>query len=411
MTDVFMVRSRALPRDARVVGFHGHEGLSQLYAFTIHVTCTAEGFEPDAGVGAQATLALDGGSGATPFLFHGILSELTLVHEMSDRVLVRAVLVPRLWRLTLTHHSRLFTDQSLPDILSATLTAGGLGGDDFSLRLSAAYPPEEHVCQYQESDFDFISRWMEHAGLYYFFEHGDDKETLVITDNRAVHTPLAPQPVRFHASASQDASMGECLRRFECQHHALPASVRLRDHDYAKPLLPLTGSAPVPGNGVGEINVHGARFFSPDAGQRLAAVRAEELGAREVVAKGSGTSFYLRPGYTFTLEDHPRLDATYLATEVEHRGNQLASTPELHALTGIDLDEVYRVDVTAIPATVQFRAPRRTRWPRIFGAEHGTVDGPADSEYAQIDDQGRYKAHSPSTRAPSAPARPPPGSA
>ncbi|MEZ4306955.1 MAG: phage baseplate assembly protein V [Polyangiaceae bacterium] len=32
----------------------------------------------------------------------------------------------------------------------------------------------------------------------------------------------------------------------------------------------------------------------------------------------------------------------------------------------------------------------QSAWPRIYGFENGTVDGPGESQYAQIDDQGRY---------------------
>ncbi|MFS8065162.1 MAG: type VI secretion system Vgr family protein, partial [Byssovorax sp.] len=158
------------------------------------------------------------------------------------------------------------------------------------------------------------------------------------------------------------------------------------------PTLGITGTAPVSKVGLGEINIHGARFFSPEGGKRLATLRAEEILAREVVFTGSGTTFHLRPGYTFSLEDHPRasFDAKYLVTEVEHHGNQAATTPELRRMTGLDSDEVYRADMTAIPKSVQFRAELKTPWPRVYGTEHGMIDGDADSEYAQIDDQGRY---------------------
>jgi type VI secretion system secreted protein VgrG len=43
-----------------------------------------------------------------------------------------------------------------------------------------------------------------------------------------------------------------------------------------------------------------------------------------------------------------------------------------------------------MPEKTQFRAERRAAWPRIYGTEHGVIDGEADSEYAQIDDHGRY---------------------
>lgn len=395
MLDVFTIDSTALPKRTRVVGFRGAEGISRLYAFEIHLTLgpdEADAFELSSAVGAKGSLVLDRMDGRPPFAFHGIFSEVAFVHQQDGRALVRAVLVPRLWRLTQTHHSRIFTQQSIPDILKKTLEDGGLTSADYSLQLSQQYPPEEHVCQYRESHFDFISRWMEREGLYYYFEHGDGGEKLIIADNKSTHDDLVPAPVRFFALAGADVTAQECLQTFVCRHRSLPASVRLKDHDYAKPALDVSGSAQVSRVGLGEISVHGARFFTPEAGKRLAQIRAEELLARELVFTGSGTTFYLRAGYTFSLQDHPRssFDAKYLVTEVEHYGNQSASTPELKQLTGLAIDEVYRVDVTAIPAPVQFRAEARVVWPRIYGTEHGIVDGEAESEYAQLDDQGRY---------------------
>jgi type VI secretion system secreted protein VgrG len=396
MLDVFTIHSPALPKGTRVVGFRGSEGLSRLYAFEIHLTLSpdaSDDFDLASATGAAASLVLDRRDGRPPFAFHGIFSAHALVHHLPDgRALLRAVLVPRLWRLTQTHHSRVFTQQALPDILKRILEDGGLTSDDYTLQLSQSYPPEEHVCQYRESDFDFISRWMEREGLYYWFEHGDAGEKLVIADSKAAHEDLAPAPVRFFALAGADHSARECLHTFVCRHRALPASVRYKDHDYTKPKLDVSGSAPVSKTGHGEISVHGARFFTPDAGKRLAQLRAEELLAREQVFTGSGTAFHLRAGYPFTLQDHPRgsFDARYLVTEVEHHGNQGASTPELRQFTGLAFDEVYRVDVTAIPHAVQFRAEQRTPWPRIYGTEHGVIDGEADSDYAQLDDQGRY---------------------
>ena len=144
---------------------------------------------------------LDRQDGRPPFAFHGIFSEAALVHHEPDgRAFLRAVLVPRLWRLTQTLHSRIFTQQTIPDILKKTLEDGGLTSADYSLQLTGQYPPEEHVCQYRESHFDFLSRWMEREGLYYFFEQGDDGEKLVIADDKSAHEALPPAPVRYFAA-------------------------------------------------------------------------------------------------------------------------------------------------------------------------------------------------------------------
>src|SRR5262249_19739219 len=154
---------------------------------------------------------------------------------------------------------------------------------DYALRLSQTYAPEEHVCQFHESDLAFVSRWMEREGLYYYFEQGDDGEKLIIADKKSAHEELAPAPVRFFALAGADATTQECLQTFVCRQRSLPAKVRYKDCDYTKPTLDVSGNAPVSDAGVGEIAVYGARFFTPDAGKRLPNLRAEEIRAREVV--------------------------------------------------------------------------------------------------------------------------------
>ncbi|MFO0587750.1 MAG: type VI secretion system tip protein TssI/VgrG [Polyangiaceae bacterium] len=395
MADLFTLRCQSFPEDTRVVGFRGSEGLSRLYAFELFLQITgseARSFEIGDAVGAKSALVASRGDGRDPFVFAGVLSELSLLHETEERCLVRALLVPRLWHLSQTLHSRIFTQRSLPDILKAVLEEGGMSGGDYELRLTGPYRPEEHVCQYAESDLSFLSRWMEREGVYYFFEHSEEGEKLVLTDDKSSHKDLADGAIRYFPDGGKDVTAGERLESFVCRHRTLPAGVHFHDYDYGKPTLDVTGSAPVSRNGLGEIHLHGARVFTPDGAKRRAKIRAEQMKARERVFTGAGTALYLRSGATFEITDHPRaaFDAKYLAIEVEHQGNQLAGSADLRRLTGLDGEDVYRVHVTAIPADTVYRAEERTPWPRVYGTEHGVIDGEADSEYAQIDDHGRY---------------------
>ncbi len=393
--DIFKIDSSGLPDGALVVGFRGSEGISRPYVFELFLNVVSSEESPfdlaDA-VNAKATLTIDRQDGKAPFLFNGIFSELENIHEMDGRAIVRAVMVPKLWHLIQTQHSRIFTKQSIPDIITAILKDNGLSPSDFQLNLSGSYDTEEHVCQYRESDFNFISRWLEREGMYYFFEQSDSEEKLIIADAKSAHTPLDADPILFRSRVGHDVSAGECLHRFVCRQKALPADIKVRDYDFNKPDLAVTGSAPVSKSGLGEINTYGARFFTPDAGKHLAQTRAEDFLAREIVFSASGTTRYLRAGYLFTLQDHPRssYDAKYLATEVEHYGSNRSTTGELRELTGLESDEVYRVEVTAIPSQTQFRSGEKTPWPRIYGTENAIVDGEASSPYAQIDDGGCY---------------------
>ncbi|MCC6555918.1 MAG: type VI secretion system tip protein VgrG [Polyangiaceae bacterium] len=394
MSDLITIASSALPGTARVVGFHGIEAISRPYQIEIFVTVPSDDdFDADDAIGAKAALTIDrADDDIPPFSFAGVLATVELLHEHGGRALIRAVLVPRLWQLGLSRHSRVFTNKSAPEVIEAILDDNGL--TDYELRLQGSYDTEEHITQYRESDLDFISRWMEREGIYYFFEHTEDGEKLVLCDTISYPAEALGKPVRYHPQLGQDQSAGPSFRSFSSRHTTLPAAVKLKDYDYARPGLDVSGAADVAFSGAGEVSLYGERFFTPAAGKRLAKLRAEELLARQVTFQATGTRLHLRSGHTFELDDHPRhsLNARYLAIEVRHHGNQATGHSHFREIAGLEHDDVYFVELAAIPATTQFRAESRTAWPRIYGYENGNVDGPAFSEYAQIDAQGRYLA-------------------
>jgi type VI secretion system secreted protein VgrG len=395
MNDLITISSSVLPDGTRVVAFRGAEAISRPYEIEIYLSLEGEegdGLDLADAIGAKAQLVIDRTDDALPpYVFAGILANLDLLHAVEGRSLVRAVLVPRLWQLGLSKHSRIFTKKSLPDVIESILEDNGLSGEDYELRLGK-YETEEHICQYRESDLDFISRWMEREGMYYFFVHGEEGEKLVIADDKSYEEDMLDKPIRYYPQLGQDRSAGASFRSFTSRHRTLPAMVKLKDYDYARPNLNVAGSAKVASNGAGEVSLYGERFFSPAAGDRLAKLRAEELLARAVVYHAAGTRTHLRAGHVFELEEHPRaaLNTRYLAIEVRHHGNQAGAGSNFSSIIEIEHDEVYFCEIDAIPAATQFRAETRAPWPRIFGYENGIVDGSADSEYAQIDDQGRY---------------------
>ena len=395
MNDLITISSSAVPSSTKVVGFRGTESMSRPYEIEIFLSLRQEvGEELDlaGAIGAKARLVLNRESDKiVPFVFAGIFANVEILHAYNGHILLRALLVPSLWQLGLSRHSRIFAKMAVPDIIKAVLDDNGI--TDYELRLGS-YAAEDHVCQYRESDLDFISRWMEREGIYYFFEHTEEGEKLILSDVRAYEADPIGTPVRYHPQIGSDHSAGASFRAFKCRHSTLPANVRLKDYDYAKPSLDVAGSARVASNGAGEISLYGERFFTPAAGNKLARTRSEELLARQVVYNAAGSRFHLRPGYAFELEEHPlpSFNTAYLTIEAHHSGNQSAGHAHFQELIGIEHQDVYQVEVVAIPKKTQFRAESRTAWPRIYGYENGVVDGAADGDYAQIDEQGRYNA-------------------
>jgi type VI secretion system secreted protein VgrG len=299
-------------------------------------------------------------------------------------------IVPHLWQLSLTRHSRIWTKKTIPEIIQEVLEEEGV--HDVDLRLRGSYEAEEHVCQYKESSLNFIQRWMEREGIYYFFEQTDSGETLVLTDDKSTATTSLANAIPYHTGSASDATASSAhFDMFTWRNNATPASIRFTDYDYGKPALDVVGKASVSKLGVGEQVTYGNRFFTPKQGDSLASIRAEDLRAQAMTYHAGGAVVGISAGYLFTLESHPRaaLNAEYLAVSVEHTG--YANGAEIWGKAiPFEGSSMYRVDVSAISGKQQYRHPEIAVWPRLDGFENAMVDGPATSEYAQIDDQGRY---------------------
>ncbi|MFO7595130.1 MAG: type VI secretion system tip protein TssI/VgrG [Desulfocurvibacter africanus] len=397
----FDFRCEGLPQETfDVVEFKGLEGLSTPYMFEVTLVSPNPDIDLTEVVRSRSTLVLMREAGEE-VLFHGILAAFEQTLAYNTAYFYRAVLRPAFWRLSLTHHNQVFLGKSVPEILQTVLKDGGLATDEFELRLTGNYAPCEYVCQYQESHFDFVSRWMEREGIYYFFEQGPDREKLVLTDTASAHV-LAAKGGKFsysQTSGLDHASRTEVVKSFTCRQQMLPAKVKLKDYNYLRPSLDLTVEAAVSERGMGEVYLYGEHFLTPEAGSRLARIRAEELMAGEKRFLGESLIPYLLPGFVFDLQGHFRKDtnARYLTTDIEHEGNQVALLPAAakDGLGTLATEPYYRNSFTAIPAGVQFRPQRKTEKARFNGSLSAVIDSESDGPYADLDEHGRYKVRLP----------------
>ncbi len=399
MSDDFSFVSSGLPGSLRVASFRGSEGLSRCYWFDIYVTVAADlDIDTMDVIGSRGTLTVNvpGSVGDT---IQGIITEVQLLRSIKRDLLTasslyRVRLAPQLSALALTKHSRIFTNDTVLDVIRAVLEEEGLSTDDYEIRGSGTYQVESMITQYKESSLDFLSRWMEREGLYYYFEHGESSEKLIITDDKSQHEPVPMLfgAVPYRPANGGDGSAGAHFEDVNIQYMARPGKVRLADYDYKKPRLDLTSQAAIVGSGLGVVSTYGQRYFTPADGARLARIRSEEMQVAGTKYDFSGPVRRLHPGYTFELGEHPKmsLNQPYLLLEVEHHGYSSHGAEAWGNAIKHEFDEVYRVETKVLPADVQYRHASTTAWPSIDGFENATVDGPATSEYAQIDEDGRY---------------------
>jgi len=374
----------------QVVRFSGTEGVSRVFRFELQLLSTDPDIDFGRMVNKAATFTMMRGDTPTPI--HGIVTEAAQDGRTADYVAYRAVLQPRLWRLGLSHQSRIFQEMTVQEILETVFKENDLLARDYRFALKGSYAPREYCVQFQESDLNFVQRLMEFEGMYYFFEQEDGQEVLVITDSRSEHAPIAePATVGFHDSTGTMGDVHtETVDRFICEEQLVTGKVELKDYNYRTPET-MTVESALNGQMPGTRYEYGEHFQDAKRGKHLAQVRNEELEAQRQIMKGESDSVGLRAGRLFTLEGHFRsaLNGDYFLTHVEHKGSQRAGLDLDAAPDEEAVERTYQNRFTCIPAAVQYRPPRITPKPEVPGVTTARVES-AGGDYAYIDDQGRY---------------------
>ncbi|AUX22456.1 uncharacterized protein SOCEGT47_029590 [Sorangium cellulosum] len=386
MKDILSARleSRAFPADAvALYALEGREVISQLFEFQLHVVCKSpEGLDEEALLAEPAALVFYRGDREVRRLFGVVSVVRDALHTETLHMAYTLTFVPRAFRMTLTETSEIFMDLSVPEILKKKLERAGLHeGDDFELRLFASYPPREYVVQYKETDLQFASRLAEHLGISFFFEHRDGRDVLVFSDANSGFQPIEDSGrAQFYPRGEQVG-----VHRLEGTTRTIPSRYVVKDYNYRTPHVPLMAAATVSDAAGGDIVEYGAHFKTPDEGERIAVIRAEELRAGRKVFEGASDVQALGAGARFMLEGHPRGDVELLLVEVRHRLQQATLN------TGRGEEHAYANEFRAIPFATTYRPPRVTPKPRVHGAITGVIDAAAKGQYAEVDEAGRYR--------------------
>ncbi len=383
--------SAALGSDlVQVMSVHGVERMGELYEFHVDIVHT-KGPLTEAEIGnlLLAPCSLTLGLGADPI--NGIAREVLIQENGADRAgRYEIIMVPTVWLLTISKLSRLYQAMSVKDMAADVLGRYGLSGH-FDLRITAS-DPREFCIQYEESDWDFLQRWFEHDGLFYWFEHSADGEKLVVSDINGNTTPITGNTSLPYRDDGGMKRAEDSVSDWRGVQRRIPARVVLKDYNDQKPLLPMVGQADVDRkNGFGIFFEYGDNFDTPAAGAALAKKRAERFLTDQLTLYGVTDSTRFHVGHTFDLIDHfdDAQNRKYLITAVDHRVAPAFSGE------GGEEDARYRASFEAIPFSVQFRPERKTAWPSVHGLMHGHIDSDSAGKFSTLDTQGRYRVRFP----------------
>ncbi len=385
-----------LGKDALLLhSFSGKEGVSELFHFDLKMHSENRSLKFDQIVGKKATIKISLPDGSERYI-NGIINSFTqggsspLEGGTTPTVFAHyyATLVPWLWVLTQTSDCRIFQNQTVPDILAQVFREHGFS--DFKNRLQGNFEPREYCVQYRESDFNFVSRLMEEEGIFYFFEHEQDKHTLVLANHPSEFKPCPLQSSVSYKSLIGEERVEDVITEWNLSQAVRPGKYTLTDFNFEKPSLDLTASVTGQDERKLEIYHYPGQYLTKDEGERLVGIRLQEEESPRLVVTGESTCRGLAAGYRFTLRDHYRRDFNkeYALISIHHRADQGANyrSSEWEAAQNF----TYTNRFECIPHPTPFRPPRITPVPTVSGSQTAIVVGPPGEEI-YVDKYGRVK--------------------
>jgi type VI secretion system VgrG family protein len=384
----------------QVVKFEGEECLTRPYRFDIDIICQNPSLPLDDILMRPATFTLRRGEDLRQI--SGLIRTIVESGESAGGFYAyRMTLVPRIALLGLSQHNRSFgthRPMSVIDVVLDVLTDPNglaLAQDSFSVQVlqPEAYPEREFWAQYEESDFDFVHRLLEHWGIFYYFEQDEAGERVIFTDTTTL-LPLqkidAILSYDGHNKANPDG-LGAALTVSRTL-QTVTKTVELKDYNDQMPQLTLTADAAVPKGGFGRYSEYAAHFRTNAEGGLFAKARSEEIGCTRDVFDLKTNSAFLTSAAIFSVEAHfrPHLNQSYMPTAIRHQGRQNIAGAFWEDATPVESG--YHNEVTAVPAGVAYRSPRQIRRPVMGGVMPAVVEAQGDeTERATLDPQGRYK--------------------
>ncbi|RAR71258.1 type VI secretion system secreted protein VgrG, partial [Paracidovorax anthurii] len=144
----------------------GREDISQLFSLDIELQSEDKDIDPKALLGKNATVVVETQDGGKRYI-DGIVTRFGMQGQDHRFYAYRLRLQPWLWLASRKSDFKIFQNKTVPQIIEEVL---GTYGFPMEQKLTRGYRTWDYCVQYDESDFQFVSRLMEHEGIYYYHQ-------------------------------------------------------------------------------------------------------------------------------------------------------------------------------------------------------------------------------------------------
>ena len=381
--------STPLDPDLLFHGMSGREEMSRLSEFELSMLSAKSDLDLNALLGQKVTVSLMLADDSVR-QFNGYVTRIAQGGAYGRYFRYVATVRPWLWFLTRTSDCRVFQEQTVPEIVKAVF------GDhaslaEFKFEATSTYPKLTYCVQYRETDFNFISRLLEHEGIYYYFKHQDGQNMMVLADSYSAHEPFPGcEELPINTTGRLLRTEIEQISGWEISRQVQPGVYAHDHYDLEKPSVEILTQKAMKrehANSSLEVYDYPGQYLKKNEGEQYAAVRIEEYGADFEAVDASTNSRGIAVGCLLRTVDHPRPDqnAEYLITSASYN-LEFSDYEALPDRGGAS----FSCQFTAITSQQQFRPKRSTPKPFMQGLQTAVVVGPHGDEI-YTDKFGRIK--------------------
>jgi type VI secretion system secreted protein VgrG len=366
----------------------GYEETSRLAEYEIHLLSPNNEINGDDLLGQDVTVKLAQPDDSTRY-FNGFVTRFSQGGRHGRYHRYVATVRPWLWFLTRTADCRIFQEMTVPDIVKTVFADHPVA--DFAFELTSTYRTWNYCVQYRESDFNFVSRLLEHEGIYYYLRHSDGHNTLVLTDSCSKHAPVPGyELVPFIDPQALVRPELEHVSQWDVTREIQPGAYVHDDYDLERPSVELRAQKTLVRSHTAsqyEVFDYPGYYLQKADGEQYASVRLDELATQFEATQGVTNARGMTVGSLFTLDRHPRADQNreYLVVKANYelQFSDYEANPN-------GAGSSYRCTFAAMSTQQQFRPMRATRKPFVQGPQSAVVVGPPGEEI-YTDNYGRVK--------------------
>lgn len=368
----------------------GHEKLGRLFEYVIDFLSEKPDLSPDKILGQTMTVKLGLENEGSTRYFNALVTSFHQIGESEEGFFgYQAILRPWFWVLTRTANCRIFQEKSIPEIIKQVF--GDHGFSDFKDSLSATYSQLEYCVQYRETDFNFVSRLMEQAGIYYYFTHESNKHTLVLSDSYSAHSAVEGNDRIGYRSTQDHTYDADYVYHWTTGKQVQTGAYVMNDYDFTAPKSNLEVKKINPGkcpHTDKEIYDYPGEYLTTNDGDNFVKTRLQELQCQIERFQGTGNARQLSVGGLFNLTDYYRDEhcTEYLIVKASYeiQGRDYLSGNKEYP------EDPYVCNFEVMNSQTQYRSERTTPKPVITGPQTATVVGKSGEEI-WTEEHGRVK--------------------